>query len=151
MCYQGLPFLKIITCPTSSILKFFDLPIVYEIKRKNLFKSTCPTGSFTCPGLSGSGKRWALLLNMKLSKYSLSNTQAWVRNSTPPQMRCCTRSDPVEMRSTVTSSDHLWLDIQLLCPKCWTILFFSVGADAVFKVMCLYTHVYFMSWVHKDL
>ena len=33
---------------------------LYEIKRKNLFKSTCPTGSFTCPGPSGSGKRWAL-------------------------------------------------------------------------------------------
>ena len=34
---------------------------LYEIKRKNLFKSTCPTGSFTCPGLSGSGKRQALM------------------------------------------------------------------------------------------
>ena len=33
---------------------------LYEIKRKNLFKSTCPTGSFTCPGPSGSGKRRAL-------------------------------------------------------------------------------------------
>ena len=33
---------------------------LYEIKRKNLFKSTCPTGSFTCPGLSGSVKRRAL-------------------------------------------------------------------------------------------
>ena len=33
---------------------------LYEIKRKNLFKSTCPTGSLTCPGLSGSGKRRAL-------------------------------------------------------------------------------------------
>ena len=34
---------------------------LYEIKRKNLFKSTCPTGSFTCPGLSDSGKRRALM------------------------------------------------------------------------------------------
>ena len=33
---------------------------LYEIKRKNLFKSTCPTGNFTCPGPSGSGKQWAL-------------------------------------------------------------------------------------------
>ena len=37
--------------------KFWNSSIcLYEIKRTNLFKSTCPTGSFTCPGLSGSGK-----------------------------------------------------------------------------------------------
>ena len=53
---QGLPFLKIITCPISRILKFFDL-LKCEIRRKNLFKSTCPTGSFTFPGPLGSGKR----------------------------------------------------------------------------------------------
>ena len=35
---------------------------LYEIKKKNLSKSTCPTGSFTCPGLSGSGKRRALVI-----------------------------------------------------------------------------------------
>ena len=34
---------------------------LYEIKKKNLSKSTCPTGSFTCPGPSGSGKRRALI------------------------------------------------------------------------------------------
>ena len=34
---------------------------LYEIKKKNLSKSTCPTGSFTCPGPSGSGKQQALL------------------------------------------------------------------------------------------
>ena len=33
---------------------------LYEIKRKNLFKSTSPTGSFTCPRPLGSGKRRAL-------------------------------------------------------------------------------------------
>ena len=33
---------------------------LYEIKRKNLFKSTCPTGSFTCPGPSNFEKRGAL-------------------------------------------------------------------------------------------
>ena len=33
---------------------------LYEIKKKYLSKSTCPTGSFTCPGPSGSGKRRAL-------------------------------------------------------------------------------------------
>ena len=33
---------------------------LYEMKRKNLFKSTCPTGSFTCPGSPCSGKRRAL-------------------------------------------------------------------------------------------
>ena len=33
---------------------------LYAIKKKNLSKSTCPTGSFTCPGPSGSGKRRAL-------------------------------------------------------------------------------------------
>ena len=33
---------------------------LYEIKIKNMFKSTCLTGSLTCPGPSGSGKRWAL-------------------------------------------------------------------------------------------
>ena len=33
---------------------------LYEIKRKNLFKSTCPSSSFTCPGSSGSGKLGAL-------------------------------------------------------------------------------------------
>ena len=37
-----------------------SLICLYEIKRKNLFKSTCLTGSFTCPGPSGSGKRRAL-------------------------------------------------------------------------------------------
>ena len=31
-----------------------------QIKKKNLFKSTCQTGSFTWPGRSGSGKRRAL-------------------------------------------------------------------------------------------
>ena len=36
------------------------LPDLYEIKRKNLFKSTCPTGSFTCPGPLGHGKQRAL-------------------------------------------------------------------------------------------
>ena len=34
---------------------------LYEIIRKNMFKSTCPTGIFTCPGPWGSGKRLALL------------------------------------------------------------------------------------------
>ena len=33
---------------------------LYEIKKKNLSKSTCLTGSFTCLGPSGSGKRRAL-------------------------------------------------------------------------------------------
>ena len=33
---------------------------LYEIKKKNLSKSTCPTGSFTCHGPSGSGKWRAL-------------------------------------------------------------------------------------------
>ena len=37
---------------------------LYEIKRKNLSQSTCPTGSFTCPGPSGSGKRRALKIGM---------------------------------------------------------------------------------------
>ena len=34
---------------------------LYEIKETNLSKSTCPTGSFTWPGPSGSGKRRALM------------------------------------------------------------------------------------------
>ena len=33
---------------------------LYDIKKKNMSKTTCPTGSFTCPGPSGSGKRQAL-------------------------------------------------------------------------------------------
>ena len=33
---------------------------LYEIKRKNLFKSTCRNGSFTCPWPSGCGNRRAL-------------------------------------------------------------------------------------------
>ena len=33
---------------------------LYEIKRKNLFKSICLTGSFSCAGPSSSGKWWAL-------------------------------------------------------------------------------------------
>ena len=56
--FQGLAFLKIITCPTSRILKLFNL---LEIKKKNLLKSTCRTSSFTCPGTSGSGKQRALM------------------------------------------------------------------------------------------
>ena len=57
---QGLPFLKSITCP-AQLHEFWNSSIcLYEIKKKNLFKSTCPTGSFTCPGLSGSGKWRAL-------------------------------------------------------------------------------------------
>ena len=35
---------------------------LYDIKKKNLSKSTCPTGGFTCPGPSGSGKRRALFI-----------------------------------------------------------------------------------------
>ena len=43
---------------------------LYRIKKKNLFKSSCPTGSFTCPGLSGSGKRWALCITIQfIEKY----------------------------------------------------------------------------------
>ena len=38
---------------------------LYEIMKKNLSKSTCLTGSFTCPGLSGSGKRRALPRSVK--------------------------------------------------------------------------------------
>ena len=49
----------------------------YEIKRKNLFKSTCPTGSFTCPGPSGSGKRRALHL------------MAWCRQATKHYLNQC--------------------------------------------------------------
>ena len=32
---------------------------LYEIKKKNLSKATCPTGNFTCPGPWGTGKRRA--------------------------------------------------------------------------------------------
>ena len=85
-CYQGLPFLKIITCPTSK--NFEILRCLYEIKRKNLFKSTCPTGSFTCPRLSGSGKRRALVMMgpglvslTEITRYALlSQGQHWNRN-----------------------------------------------------------------------
>ena len=37
---------------------------LYEMKKKNLSKSTCPTGSFTCPGPSGSGK-WPALMSIR--------------------------------------------------------------------------------------
>ena len=55
---QGSPFLKIITCPTARILKYFDL-LIWN-KEENLSKSTCLTGSFTCPGPLRGGKRRAL-------------------------------------------------------------------------------------------
>ena len=43
--------------------EFWNSPIcLYEIKRKSLFKSTCPTGSFIWPGPSGNKKRRALYL-----------------------------------------------------------------------------------------
>ena len=32
----------------------------HRIMKKNVLKSTCPTGSFACPGPMGSGKWWAL-------------------------------------------------------------------------------------------
>ena len=41
---------------------------LYEIKKKNLSKSTCQTGSFTCPGPSGSGKRRALFNVVSIAK-----------------------------------------------------------------------------------
>ena len=52
---------------------------LHEIKRKNLFKSTCPTGSFTCPGPLGSGKRWALLTYHQSVLWHLpgGNRMAW--------------------------------------------------------------------------
>ena len=40
--------------------KYFEILRSAYIKRKNLFQFICPTGSFTCPGPSGSGKRRAL-------------------------------------------------------------------------------------------
>ena len=56
---QGLPFSK---SSLAQLQEFWNSSIcLYEIKRKNFFKSTCPTGRFTCPGPSGSGKRRALL------------------------------------------------------------------------------------------
>ena len=54
---QGLPFLKIITCPTSRILKCFDL-LIWNKAEKSV--QIHMPGSFTCPGLSGSGKRQSL-------------------------------------------------------------------------------------------
>ena len=46
---------------------------LYEIKRKNLFKSTCPTGNFTCPGPSGSGKPRALCVKSCMWSWSYDN------------------------------------------------------------------------------
>ena len=46
---------------------FEILLCLYEIKRKNLFKSTCPTGSFTCPRPSGNGK-WRALMGISIIK-----------------------------------------------------------------------------------
>ena len=54
---QGLPFLKIITCPTSRILKCFDL-LTWNKEKKSV--QIHMPGSFTCPGPSGSGKRQSL-------------------------------------------------------------------------------------------
>ena len=49
-------------CPSARLQEFWNSSIclLYEIKRKNLFKSTCPTGSFTCPGrwAVGNGEPW---------------------------------------------------------------------------------------------
>ena len=45
----------------SRLQEFWNsLICLYEIKKKNLSKFMCRTGSFTCPGPSGSGKRRAL-------------------------------------------------------------------------------------------
>ena len=48
--------------------------LLYKIKKKNLLKSTCPTGIFTCPGLPGSGKLWTLI--PLLCHLSISTRQA---------------------------------------------------------------------------
>ena len=54
----------------------FDNSLIYlrRIKKRNWFKSTCPAGSFTCPGPSGIGKRWAL------SSYGNYTKDAWATN-----------------------------------------------------------------------
>ena len=58
--HLGTPFSKIFTCPTPKILH--PSICLYKIKMKNLLKSTCPAGSFTCPRLLlDNGKRWALV------------------------------------------------------------------------------------------
>ena len=56
--------------------EFCDSSIcLYEIKKKNLSKSTCPTGSFTCPGPSGSEKGRALDVNL-LNNHKLNSGYA---------------------------------------------------------------------------
>ena len=47
------------------------------MKKKNLSKSTCPTGSFTCPGPSGSGKLWTLNLVQYYKILSKSLQELW--------------------------------------------------------------------------
>ena len=55
----GLAFSENHHLPDSQ--EFWNYSIcLYEIKKKNMSKSTCPTGSFTCPGCRavGNGEPW---------------------------------------------------------------------------------------------
>ena len=77
-CLSGLDestYPKFFTCPTSNIMHICVLYHVYRICKKNLLKSTWPTGSFICPrpwqwdmsGLANSVWPWPLTLPMTLT------------------------------------------------------------------------------------
>ena len=59
---------------------------LYEIKRKNLFKSTCPTGSFTCPGRDATSYP-KVLVPVKL-QYSGSKLPFEYLNSWSKSLQC---------------------------------------------------------------
>ena len=55
-----------------------SLICLYEIKRNNLFKSTCRTGSFTWPRPLGSGKWRTLHWPMSMMAYDITRSQ-WAK------------------------------------------------------------------------
>ena len=79
-----------------------SLICLYETKRKNLFKSTCPTGSFTCPGPSGSEKRRALLQLISIVITKSQQTE---------EAHALMRLFYLYNANSYTRKDHLYIEI----------------------------------------